>query len=72
LLPRAREGLAALRVDAPLADGWLALIDARLSAGATGARWQLARLDALGGDLAALTLDYAQRQAEGAPLHLWR
>ena len=37
-----------------------------------GARWQLARLDALGGDLAALTLDYARHQAEGSPVHRWR
>ena len=47
------------------------LIEARLAARATGARWQLARLAALGGDLAALTLDYAARQAEGEPVHRW-
>jgi len=44
----------------------------RLASGLTGARWQLARLDALGGDLCALTLDYAHRQASGMPVHLWR
>ena len=71
LVPRARDGLAALGVDAALADQWMALVEARLAARMTGARWQMARLDALGGDLAALTLDYTRRQAEGAPVHLW-
>ena len=71
LVPRARAGLATLGVEPSLADGWMDLIDARLAARATGARWQLARLTALGGDLAALTLDYAARQAEGAPVHRW-
>ena len=71
LAPRARAGLATLGVEPSLADGWMNLIDARLAARATGARWQLARLAVLGGDLAALTLDYAARQAEGAPVHCW-
>ena len=72
LVPRARDGLAVLGVDAALADQWMAVVEARLAARMTGARWQTARLDALGGDLAALTLDYTRRQAEGAPVHLWR
>jgi hypothetical protein len=72
LLPLARQGLEQLQVDAALADGWMQLLRERLDSGLTGARWQLARLDALGGDLGALTLDYARRQAGGAPLHLWR
>ena len=55
-----------------LADSWLQLIQHRLASGRTGARWQLARLEALRGDLAALTLDYAHQQAGGAPAHLWR
>jgi hypothetical protein len=72
LAAQARLGLAALEVDPALADGWIGLIQARLAAGASGARWQIERLDELGGDLAALTLAYARRQAEGMPLHLWR
>jgi gamma-glutamyl:cysteine ligase YbdK (ATP-grasp superfamily) len=71
LVATARDGLAALEVEPTLADGWMALLEARLAAGASGARWQLDRLHQLGGDLAALTLDYARRQAEGAPVHLW-
>ena len=72
LLPLARSGLARLEVAPALAGPWLDLIAERLAARATGARWQLARLDALDGDLAALTLEYAARQAEGAPVHRWR
>ena len=71
LLPLARQGLQRLQVDATLADGWVQLLQQRLARGLTGARWQLARLDALGGDLEALTLDYARHQAGGAPLHRW-
>jgi hypothetical protein len=71
LLPLARQGLEQLQVSGPLADGWLQLLRERLDSGRTGARWQLARLRALGGDLAALTLDYANQQAGGAPLHRW-
>ena len=71
LLPLARQGLEQLQVDGALADGWMQLLQQRLGSGLTGARWQLARLDALGGDLAALTLDYARHQASGAPLHRW-
>ena len=72
LLPLARQGLEQLQVDAALADGWMQLLRERLDSGLTGARWQLARLDALGGDLAALTLDYARHQVGDSPLHLWR
>jgi hypothetical protein len=71
LLPLARQGLERLQVDGTLADGWMQLLHERLDSGLTGARWQLARLQALGGDAAALTLDYAQRQAGGEPLHRW-
>lgn len=71
LVPRARDGLAALGVDSTHADPWMALVEARVAARTTGARRQMARLDALGGNLAALTLDYTLRQAEGAPVHLW-
>ena len=72
LVGRARQGLAALGVATALAERWMRLIDARLAARATGARWQLAQLEALGGDLTALTLAYTRRQAVGEPVHLWR
>lgn len=71
LLPVARQGLEQLQVDGALADAWLQLLHERLDSGLTGAVWQLSRLKVLGGDLAALTLDYARRQASGEPLHRW-
>jgi gamma-glutamylcysteine synthetase len=71
LLPLARDGLARLQVDAGLAGPWMDLLGQRLDRGLTGSRWQLARLDALGGDLEALTLDCARLQAGGAPLTCW-
>lgn len=71
LLPVARQGLEQLQVAGKLADGWMQLLHERLDSGLTGARWQLARLGALGGDRAALTLDYARQQASGVPLHRW-
>lgn len=71
LATRARAGLDALDVAPALAGAWMDLIDERLAARATGARWQLAQLARRGGDLAAMTLDYAARQADGAPLHRW-
>jgi hypothetical protein len=72
LAGHARDGLTVLGVDAALANAWFRLVDERLAAGLGGANWQLARLGALGGDLSALTLDCARRQAEGTPLHRWR
>ncbi len=71
LLPLAADGLAQLGVTRALADTWLALIEARAASGRTGADWQLRALDTVGGDLARLTLAYAARQAEGAPVHRW-
>lgn len=71
LVARARDGLARLGVTPALADGWLQLVEARVASGGTGAAWQLRELDRCGGDLRALTLAYARRQADGAPVHLW-
>jgi len=71
LLPLAADGLRALEVPSNWADAQLALIEARVRSGCTGSAWQLARLQALGGDLQRLTLDYAARQAEGGPVHTW-
>ena len=71
LVEPARAGLASLGVDAARAARWMSLIEARLAARMTGARWQLERLATLGGDLQALTLDYARRQRSGEPVHCW-
>ncbi len=71
LLPLAADGLAALGVDGVDAAGWLATVEQRAASGRTGAAWQLRAFDALQGDVAALTLAYAARQAEGLPVHRW-
>ncbi|MGZ3458178.1 MAG: glutamate--cysteine ligase, partial [Archangium sp.] len=77
LLPVARAGLVDAGVLAEEADALLSLIQARLHAGCTGARWQrkmLARLeahmprpDALG----ALLERYLVHAASGRPVHEW-
>lgn len=71
LVGRARDGLVRLGVTPALADGWLQIVEARVVCAGTGAAWQLRELDRCGGDLQALTLAYARRQAEGAPVHTW-
>jgi len=71
LIDHARAGLATLGVDATLAREWLAIVEARAENGQTGAVWQRRFVTANGPDFAALTREYAARQAEDAPVHLW-
>jgi len=71
LMEPASDGLTRLGVNGALARQALAVIEARVASGRTGARWQLQALDRRGGNLAAMTLDYAARQTGGDPVHLW-
>lgn len=71
LLPVARAGLDRLGVSPEVADAGLSVAGDRLRTRRTGAHWQIARLALRRGDLAALTLDYAQRQSTGEPVHTW-
>jgi gamma-glutamyl:cysteine ligase YbdK (ATP-grasp superfamily) len=71
LIDHARLGLARLGVDATLARDGLAIVEARAECGQTGAVWQRRFITANGPDFARLTREYALRQAEGAPVHLW-
>ena len=77
LLPVARQGLVGAGVDSEEADALLSLIQARLRAGITGARWQrkmLARLEAhmpRPDALAALLERYMAHAASGRPVHEW-
>lgn len=77
LLPVARSGLVGAGVVAEEADALLSLVQARLRAGCTGARWQrkmLARLDAhmpREDALAALLERYMVLAASGRPVHEW-
>lgn len=77
LLPVAREGLVGAGVDPDEADALLGIIQARVGAGCTGARWQrkmlayleahMPRPDALG----ALLERYLAHAASGRPVHEW-
>ncbi len=77
LLPVAHAGLVKAGVESEEADSMLSIIEARLRARTTGARWQrkmlarleaqLPRLDALG----ALLERYMAHAASGRPVHEW-
>lgn len=71
LLPLAREGLAALAVDADLAERYLDVIAARVERGLSGAGWQRAWVARHGRDMAAMLAAYIERQASGAPVAEW-
>lgn len=77
LLPLAREGLRASRIDEGDIDLYLGTIDERVRSGQTGARWTLQSLAALGTEgtrdsrLRALTAEMRERQATGEPVHRW-
>lgn len=77
LLPVARAGLVGAGVVAEEADTLLSIVEARLRAGCTGARWQrkmLARLEAhmpRPDALAALLERYMTHAASGRPVHEW-
>jgi hypothetical protein len=71
LLPLARTGLAALSVDADLAQRYLDVIAARVARGLSGAGWQRAWVARHGRDMAAMLAAYAERQASGAPVSEW-
>ncbi|HKG12927.1 MAG TPA: CBS domain-containing protein [Pyrinomonadaceae bacterium] len=77
LLPHAREGLKASRIDAADIDLYLGTIEERVRTGQTGARWALRSLAALGTEgtrdsrLRALTAEMHKRQQTGEPVHRW-
>lgn len=71
LLPLAQFGLAELGVERSLAERLLAVVDARVRSGRTGAAWQREFYEARGRDAAALTRAYLERQLQGRPVHEW-
>ena len=77
LLPRARDGLAALDVGADDRDRYLGVIEERVRLRRTGAKWFLDSLAAMGSTgtaserLAALTAATLVNQKEGKPGHTW-
>lgn len=71
LLPEVREALLAKDLDAREVDYWLRLLEDRFRAGRTGADWQRSWSEAHGGDGAALTRAYLERQQAARPAHRW-
>lgn len=71
LLPCARLGLSDLGLDTGDIDRYLGIIEERVDSGRNGAGWQRAWVDRHGRDMTALTDAYAERQADGAPVHRW-
>ena len=71
LLPRAAQGLEHLGVDAELASRLLAIIEARVRSGQTGAAWQRRFVERHGMDCAALTKAYRVWQSRDEPVHNW-
>jgi len=71
LLPCARQGLRDLGLDSGEIDRYLGILDDRITSGQNGAAWQRAWVARHGRDMAALTAAYAERQAEGQPVHTW-
>lgn len=71
LLPCARQGLSDLGLAGDDIDRYLGVIEGRVESGRNGAGWQRAWVDRHGRDMAAMTMAYAERQADGAPVHRW-
>ncbi|MDZ7747423.1 MAG: glutamate--cysteine ligase [Halofilum sp. (in: g-proteobacteria)] len=71
LLPCARLGLRDLGLEAGDIDRYLGIVDDRVRSGRNGAAWQRAWVARHGRDMRGLTAAYAQRQADGSPVHEW-
>jgi len=77
LLPLAREGLKASKIDGSDIDLYLGTIEERVRSGQTGAQWALRSLASLGNEgprdrrLRALAAGMRERQQTGEPVHRW-
>jgi CBS domain-containing protein len=76
LIPVAREGLEAYKIDSADIDRYLGVIEERTKLGRTGARWMLDALDAMDGasrdeQCRALTAAIGANQADDQPVHTW-
>ncbi|MBI5363820.1 MAG: CBS domain-containing protein [Planctomycetes bacterium] len=77
LLPLARKGLAARKIDAKDVDRYLGILQERVQSGRTGSQWALDSLAQMGERgksverFRALTQAMARHQAEHAPVHTW-
>ncbi len=77
LLPLAREGLKASKIDGADIDLYLGTVEGRVRSGQTGAQWALRSLAALGNEgprdrrMRALAAGMHERQQTGEPVHRW-
>ncbi|HEX6622624.1 MAG TPA: glutamate-cysteine ligase family protein, partial [Pyrinomonadaceae bacterium] len=77
LLPLARAGLKASKIDETDADLYLGTVEERVRTGQTGAQWALRSLAALGaegtreGRMRTLVAAMRERQRTGEPVHRW-
>lgn len=77
LLPLARQGLTAQKLDAVDVDTYTGVIEDRVKAGRTGASWVLDSLSAMAGQgsrdqrLRTLVRGMQSRQLKGEPVHTW-
>jgi hypothetical protein len=69
LIPAARQGLAAFRVNPDDCDLYLDIFEARVRNRQTGAAWQRAELGQREGDFRELMSVYCERQRSGNPVH---
>ena len=78
LLPLAREGLEASKIDHEDIDRYLSVIEARVRSEQTGSQWLCHSLDTFGDHgtegqrLSSLVSSMVARQKEGLPVHEWR
>ena len=72
LLPLARLGLERLDCSREDIDDYISVIEGRIATGQTGSAWQLAYLEANGGDLYKMLEAYLKGQNSGNPVHEWK
>ncbi len=72
LIPQARAGLARMGIHQAESDRWMDIIEARVSNGQTGARWQRQWVAENGKDFPALVRRYRDMQNSNTAVHRWK
>jgi len=71
LIPKAREGLYALKLDGVEIDRWLGIIEQRVAVKQNGSVWQRKYCHKYGVDLRRMLGAYKDHQMTDTPVHLW-
>lgn len=71
LIPKAREGLAALGLDRADAEHYLGIMNDRVQSGSNGCGWQRRLVERHGADMRGLTASYLRHQRTDRPVHEW-